>query len=110
MAREPDVRDFSENRMSQERAAELESQAAEVSRRLPGEHRGKITGFDATTGGPASVPSEAAPSVGQDFVGRALEHVTAISPAFPNAPEQPNSTFWPGPSAPISTPVSPGPH
>jgi hypothetical protein len=79
---QPDVREFSENRMSQERAAELESQAAEVSGRLPGEHRGKITRFDATTGGPASVASEAAPSVGQDFVRRALQHVTAISPAL----------------------------
>ena len=82
MARELDVREFSESRMTSERAAELESRAAAVSGRLPGDHRVSITEFDATTGNPAAVVSESAPAGGDDFVRRALEHVTAISPAL----------------------------
>jgi len=82
MARELDVREFTQSRMTSERAAMLESRAAEVSGALPGDHQVSITGFDATTGNPASVTSESAPAEGDDFVRRALEHVTAISPAL----------------------------
>ncbi len=82
MARERDVRDFTENRVSGERAAELESLASEVSGRLPGDHRVSIAKFDATTGNPAAVVSEAAEAEPNDYVRRAIEHVTAISPAL----------------------------
>jgi hypothetical protein len=44
MARELDVREFSESRVTSERAAELESRAAAVSGRLPGDHRVSIAG------------------------------------------------------------------
>jgi extracellular elastinolytic metalloproteinase len=82
MAREVDVREFTDSRVTSERAAELESRASAVSGQLPGSHRVSISEFDATTGNPAAVVSEAAPAEGDDFVRRALEHVTAISPAL----------------------------
>lgn len=78
MGRERDVRNFSENRVSSNRVAELESVASVVSDRLRGDHRVSIERFDATTGNPASVVSEQAPAEADDFVRRALEHVTAI--------------------------------
>lgn len=82
MARERDVRNFTENRVTPERAADLESLASEVSGQLPGDHRVTITKFDATTGNPAAVVSESAPAKPNDYVRRAIEHVTAISPAL----------------------------
>ncbi|MDQ3586921.1 MAG: M36 family metallopeptidase [Actinomycetota bacterium] len=68
--------------MSSERAAELESLAATVSDELSGDHRVSITKFDATTGNPATVVSQAAEAEPADFVRRALEHLTTISPAL----------------------------
>ena len=97
MGRERDVRNFTENRVSSNRMAELESLASEVSDRLRGDHRVSIARFDATTGNPATVVSEQAPAEADDFVRRALEHVTAISPVLgltgAQAPE-----FLPDPS------------
>lgn len=82
MGRERDVRNFTENRVSPDRAADLESLASEVSGQLAGDHRVSIAKFDATTGNPATVVSEAAPAEPNDYVRRAIEHVTAISPAL----------------------------
>lgn len=82
MARERDVRKFTENRVTSERAAELEALASDVSDRLPQDHRVSITKFDATTGNPATVLSEAAPIEEDNLVRRALEHVIVISPAL----------------------------
>ena len=82
MSREIDRRDFSENRVSPGRGEELESLAAEVSDRLPGDHRVAVAMMDATTGNPATVTSEAAPAHDGDYVSRALDHVRAISPVL----------------------------
>ena len=68
--------------MRSERSAELESLAATISDELSGDHRVSITKFDATTGNPATVTSQSAAAEPDDFVRRALEHVTAISPAL----------------------------
>lgn len=82
MTRELDVRDFTDSRVSADRVATLERAASEVSDRLPADHRVRIVGFDATTGNPAVVRSDATASDGADVVRRAIEHVTAIGPAL----------------------------
>jgi hypothetical protein len=82
MARELDVRNFSENRATEERRAELDSVARRVSNDLPGEHRIRIANMDGTTGNPAAVVSEGAPAEGGDVVARALDYVRSISPAL----------------------------
>lgn len=82
MSRNVDLRDFTENRLSPERGDELASLAAEVSERLPGDHRVTVAMMDATTGNAATVRSEAAPAEEGDFVSRALDHVRAISPVL----------------------------
>src|SRR3712207_6171356 len=82
MSREIDLRDFSESRVSPERGEELASLAAEVSERLPGDHRVTVRMIDATTGNAATITSEAAPSEAGDYISRALDHVRAISPVL----------------------------
>ena len=83
MSKDKDVRDFSINRASPHRVDALNAQAALVSQGLPGSHHIRIAQFDATTGNPSAVVSEAAPAApGGDYVKRALEHVHAISPAL----------------------------
>lgn len=52
--------------------------AADVSDRLPGEHRVAVAAVDATTGNPALVVSESAPAERENYVRRALEHVQGI--------------------------------
>ncbi len=52
--------------------------AADVSDRLPGEHRVAVAGVDATTGNPALVVSESAPAERENYVRRALEHLQGI--------------------------------
>ena len=42
MSRELDVRDFTRNRVSQQRATELQASAEAVSDRLPGSHRVRV--------------------------------------------------------------------
>jgi hypothetical protein len=82
VSREIDVREFRVNRVTPARSSELHALAENVSAALPGMHRVMIQKFDATTGNPAVVASEAAPVVSGDYVKRALEHVQAISPVL----------------------------
>ncbi len=53
--------------------------AADVSDRLPGEHRVAVAAVDATTGNPALVVSESAPAERENYVRRALDHVQGIA-------------------------------
>jgi extracellular elastinolytic metalloproteinase len=78
VSREIDRRDFSATRISPSREEELQSVAAEVSDRLPGEHRVAVAEVDATTGNAALVVSESAPAEREHYVRRALEHVQGI--------------------------------
>ncbi|HEX3033984.1 MAG TPA: M36 family metallopeptidase [Thermodesulfobacteriota bacterium] len=89
MGREIDRRDFSVNKITKAREAELKSLASEVSDRLPGTQRVKIRGFDPTTGNPSMITSESAPAEKGNYVQRALNHVRGISRALGFAPTQP---------------------
>lgn len=89
MGREIDRRDFSQNKVTPAREAELHSRAFDVSDRLPGEHRVRIIRFDATTGNPAIVASEATPAEKGNYIQRALEHVSRISSALGFTETQP---------------------
>ena len=82
MSRELDRRDFSVNRVTPTREAELRSRALDVSNRLPGAHRIRIERFDALTGNPLVVASEAAPAESGNYIQRALDHVRHISQAL----------------------------
>jgi len=79
MGREIDRRDFSVNRATAAREAELGSLAAAVSDRLAGAHRLRVRGLDAVTGNPSEVTSEHAPTAAGNYIQRALEHVHNIS-------------------------------
>ena len=89
MAREIDRRDSTVNNVTPAREAEIRSLASAVSDRLPGAHRIRITGFDARTGNPATVSSEAAPAETGNYVQRALDHVRNISRALGLTATQP---------------------
>jgi extracellular elastinolytic metalloproteinase len=89
MSREVDRRDFHVNKVTPAREAELRSRAVDVSDRLPGTHRIRIESFDATTGNPAVVASEAAPAETGNYIQRALDHVRGISRALGLAATQP---------------------
>lgn len=82
MSREIDRRDFTVNKVTPTREAELRSRASDVSNRLPGAHRIRIESFDATTGNPAVVTSESAHAETGNYVQRALDHVRNISRAL----------------------------
>ncbi|HEY7560220.1 MAG TPA: M36 family metallopeptidase [Candidatus Binatia bacterium] len=89
MAREIDRRDSTINNITPAREAELRSVASAVSDRLPGAHRIHITGFDARTGNPAAVVSDAAPAETGNYVQRALDHVRNIGRALGLTATQP---------------------
>lgn len=90
MSREVDRRDFSVNRVSSAREQELRRLAADISLRgLPGGQRVRVTGFDATTGNPSAVTSEAASAGEGNYIQRALDHMRTISPVLGFAQEQP---------------------
>src|SRR5262249_43830620 len=89
MTRELDRRDLSANKVTPLQEAELQSRAAEPSARLRGAHEVRITSFDAPTGNPRVVTSEAAPAGTADYIQRALEHVHNISEVLGLAPTQP---------------------
>jgi extracellular elastinolytic metalloproteinase len=89
MGREVDRRDFSENRVTPDREAELRSLAMEVSRRLEGPQRVTISEFDPTTGNPKQVLSESARPEKGNYVQRALGHLKNISSALGLAAAQP---------------------
>ena len=82
MSREIDVRDSSVNRRTASRESRLRAIASEISDRLPGTHRVNIASFDAVTGNPSVVKSEAAPVEHGNYVQRALDHVRTIGPAL----------------------------
>jgi extracellular elastinolytic metalloproteinase len=77
MAREVDHREFRVGKSTPAREYHLHS-LANARGLLPGEHRVRITRFDATTGNPAAILSESAPALRGNYVQRALEHVHAI--------------------------------
>lgn len=89
MSREIDVRQKLENALTPERESRLRAAADQVSRELPGDEEVRIEGFDATTGNPAVVVSQAAPAEDGDFVKRAIEHVQGVGRVLGFAPEQP---------------------
>jgi extracellular elastinolytic metalloproteinase len=89
MGRQIDLRDHSVNRVTAVRETELNSLAASVSDSLPGGHRIRIRGYDAATGNPAVVASEAAPEDRGNYVQRALEHMQRIHRALGFATTQP---------------------
>jgi extracellular elastinolytic metalloproteinase len=78
MGREIDRRDLSVNKVTPARQNQLTTLAADESEGLPGEHRVRIVGFDATTGNPSAVRSESAPQGQGNYVQRALEHLQNI--------------------------------
>jgi extracellular elastinolytic metalloproteinase len=78
VSRERDRRDFSVSKATPSRAKQLQAVAAEVSDRLPGQHRVAVGALDATTGNPAVVVSKAAPPERENYVRRALEHIHGI--------------------------------
>lgn len=82
MSRDLDRRNFTVNKVTPAREAELRSRAIDVSNNLPGDHRIRIESFDATTGNPAVVASEAAPAEAGNYIQRALDHVQNISRAL----------------------------
>ena len=89
MTREVDRRDFSVNKVTDDREAELHALASEVSERLPGPHTLRIASFDSTTGNPAAVVSESPPTDEGSFVARALDHVQRIGTVLGLAATQP---------------------
>ncbi|MEN6428245.1 MAG: M36 family metallopeptidase [Phycisphaerales bacterium] len=68
---------------------ELRSLASSASDCLPGAHRVHIARFDAATGNPAAVTSEAAPADSGNYVQRALDHVRQIGRTLGFAATQP---------------------
>ena len=96
MSRELDRRDHSVNRLTSGRETHLRGLSNETSERLPGDHRIDITSFNAATGNPAVVASEAAPAEKGDYIRRALQHVQRIGPALGLTADQP-AEFTPDP-------------
>lgn len=90
MSREIDRRNFSVNKVTPAREAELKSHASEISDRLPGSQRIKIKRFDTTTGNPAVITSEDGPAETGNYIQRALDHVRNISKALGLTATQPN--------------------
>jgi extracellular elastinolytic metalloproteinase len=83
MSRELDIRDFTRNRATPQRAMELQSLAVMISESLPGAHRITIERLDPVTGNAAQIVSEGAPRTANgNFIRRALEHVRVIGPAM----------------------------
>jgi extracellular elastinolytic metalloproteinase len=78
MSREMDRRDFTTNKVTPTRQDALNTLAADVSEQLPGEHRIRIGGYDAVTGNPSMVVSEAAPAEQGNYIERAMEHMQGI--------------------------------
>jgi extracellular elastinolytic metalloproteinase len=100
MGREIDSRNFSVDKTEDQEArqSELENIAAEISNSvLPGNHQIRIESFDAATGNPAVIASEAAPAEEGNYVQRALDHVQFISSALGLEPSQPTE-FAPDPN------------
>jgi hypothetical protein len=83
MCRELDVRDFTRNRVTLQRAMELQSLAVAISDRLPGTHRITVERLDPVTGNAAHIVSQGAPpSRDGDFLREALDHVRTVAPAM----------------------------
>ncbi|MCF6159182.1 MAG: hypothetical protein E3K32_11600 [wastewater metagenome] len=90
MSREIDRRNFSINKVTPAREAELKSRASEVSDRLPGSHRIRIKSFDTATGNPSVIISEDGPAGTDNYIQRALDHVRNISKALGLTAVQPS--------------------
>jgi extracellular elastinolytic metalloproteinase len=89
MSRELDVREKLGTVLTPERASTLRAAADEFSRDLPGDQAVRIEEFDAATGNPAVVTSQAAPAEDGDFVQRALDHVQGLGGVLGFSAEQP---------------------
>jgi extracellular elastinolytic metalloproteinase len=89
MSREIDLRQRLGARLTSQRESSLREAAREVSRALPGDQEVRIERFDATTGNPAVVVTEAGPAAGDDFVRRALEQVRGLEGVLGSGPGQP---------------------
>jgi extracellular elastinolytic metalloproteinase len=97
VSREIDRRDFSANKATAARKAELRSLASDASGHLPEAHRIRIERFDATTGNPRVIISESAPAETSNYVQRALNHVQTIGRALGLEASQPTE-FVPDPN------------
>ncbi|HED16670.1 MAG TPA: hypothetical protein ENI64_07665 [Gammaproteobacteria bacterium] len=89
MSRELDRRDFSRSKINNTRENVLNATAATLSDSLPGRHRIRIARFDASTGNPAHIRSQYAPSEPGNYVERALDHVRGIRGALGLVATQP---------------------
>lgn len=89
MSREIDRRDFSVNKVTPDREAQLNTIASDISARLPGPHRLQIAAFDTITGNPRTIVSEFGPGQKGNYIQRALEHMQSISPVLGLAATQP---------------------
>lgn len=98
MNREIDRRDFSINKVTPVREAELNLAATEISDMLPGAHQIRIERFDTTTGNPSIITSESAIADSGNYIQRALTHVQKISRALGLATTQ-AIEFTPAPIA-----------
>jgi extracellular elastinolytic metalloproteinase len=84
---EIDKRNFSENRVTSDRALELEKNAKEVTEKLPGDHKITIKQMDKTTNNPSEIISESAPvpkneEERKDYVKRANQYLHAVAPVL----------------------------
>ena len=89
MSRELDVREKLGTGLTPERASALRAAADRFSRDLPGDQVVRIEEFDATTGNPAVVTSQAAPAADGDFVKRAIDHVQRLGGVLGFSAERP---------------------
>ena len=88
MSREIDVRELTRAKDTMARKAELRSFEGRDSSRLAGSHRIRIKRFDAVTGNPSLIASDAAPAEKGNYVQRALEHVRGIRRTLGFLPDQ----------------------
>jgi hypothetical protein len=90
MPKEFDSRDFSRNKLTDDRINYLKDIAGNISHeKLKGEHKIKIDTFDPTTANSAVITSENAPTEKGRYVERALKHLQAINSALGFSPTQP---------------------
>ena len=90
MPKEFDSRDFSRNKLIDDRINYLKDIAGNISHeKLEGEHKIKIDTFHPTTANSAVITSENAPTEKGRYVERALKHLQAINSALGFSPTQP---------------------
>jgi extracellular elastinolytic metalloproteinase len=82
MSRELDLREVHADRATRERWEALSGAASQLSERLPGAQRVRVTSVDPVTGNADVVVAEATPALRGDYVERATEFLTQTSPVL----------------------------